>query len=426
MLRLILEKNMPKQRLKPIIRELTYKAKERVKLFENLDYETQTKVLPKLSKYVQSQLVTGLKKEISLPILEHLDPDDTTDIMQILPKRKQRELLSEMTESLQNNLSVLLQFDPKTAAGLMSLNYIQVDAEATFSQFAEHISTHEKRTGKLPVILVLEAGKLIGFLPIKHLIFAKPQDKAKLFIKKIATIRYNASSQDVINTIIDNPHQKISVLSETGNIIGIIYSDDVLRLLQERKDESLYDFAGVDTEETVFASIKQKVRFRYRWLILNLATTFIAAFAISLFDHIIAQYVLLAVYMPIIAGMGGNAATQTLAVLVRGIGLKQVELATAWPILKKELGAALINGLINGILVAAIVTIFNHDVKIALILAVSMLTNLLVAGFFGTLVPLLMHRFKKDPATSAIVLITTATDVLGFVFFLGLATWILS
>lgn len=410
---------------KSIVRDITYKPRERVQIFEALEPERQRLVLLKLSKYVQAQLIGALKKEVIIPILEHLDPDDATDLMQILPKRKQKELLTEMTEELQNTLSILLQFDPKTAAGLMSLNYIQVEAKEKFKEFAEKINLHEKRTGKLPVILVLEEGKLIGFLPIKNLIFAKPEDPARNFIKKIATIRYDASSQSVINKILDNPHQKISVLNDSGNIMGIIYSDDVLRLLQEREASNLYDFAGVNNEETIFGSVKQKVKFRYKWLITNLFTTFLAAFVVSLFNETIAKNILLAIYMPIIAGMGGNSATQTLAVLVRGIALKQVELATVWPILKRELGAALINGLINGVLVSLIVIYFNRDVKVALVLAVAMIGNLLIGGFFGTLVPLVIQNFKRDPATSATVFITTATDVLGFLLFLGLASLII-
>ncbi len=412
--------------IKELVRQLTYQSKNRTTLFLELDQNQQATVLLRLSKNVQSQLIMALKKEDVLPILEHLDPDDATDIMQVLPKRKQKELLTEMTEGLQNTLSILLEFDPKTAAGLMSLNYIQVDAEEKFETVAEKISTHEQRTGKLPVVLILEEGKLIGFLPIKNLVFAKPGDKARKFIKKIATIRYNANSESVINKFLENPHQKITVLGENGNILGIIYSDDVLRLLREKEASNLYDFAGVNNEETVFGSIKQKVRFRYKWLMINLATAFMASFAVSLFDDTISKNVLLAVYMPIIAGMGGNSATQTLAVLVRGIALKQVELTTAIPILKKELGAALINGVINGLLVAIIVLLLNRDLKIALILGMAMISNLLVGGFFGTMVPLLISKLKKDPATSATVFISTATDVLGFIVFLGLASILLN
>lgn len=167
------------------------------------------------------------------------------------------------------------------------------------------------------------------------------------------------------------------------------------------------------------------VKFRYKWLIINLATAFLAAFTVGQFESVISKYVLLAVYMPIVAGMGGNAATQTLAVLVRGITLKQISLATAFRTLRNEVKAGLANGLINGFLVAFVVLAKDHNWKIALILAMAMVINLVVAAIFGTLVPLIMSRLKKDPASSATIFITTATDVLGFLVFLGLATIIL-
>ena len=160
-------------------------------------------------------------------------------------------------------------------------------------------------------------------------------------------------------------------------------------------------------------------------MIINLGTAFLAAFTVGRFEGILEKYVLLAIYMPIVAGMGGNAATQTLAVQVRGIALKQIELKTAWKTLKNELGSGLINGLINGILVATVVILINHDFKIAIILAMAMVINLLVAAFFGTIVPLIMSKLGKDPAASATIFITTATDVLGFMAFLGIATLIL-
>jgi magnesium transporter len=157
-----------------------------------------------------------------------------------------------------------------------------------------------------------------------------------------------------------------------------------------------------------------------------LGTAFLASFVVSRFEDTLSAFVLLAVYMPIVAGMGGNAATQTLAVLVRGIALKQIELKTAWRTLRNELGASLVNGIINGLLVAAVVILVNHDYKIAAILAMAMVLNMLVAAFFGTLVPLLMSKLGKDPAASATIFITTATDVLGFLAFLGLATVVLT
>jgi magnesium transporter len=207
--------------------------------------------------------------------------------------------------------------------------------------------------------------------------------------------------------------------------MGIIYSDDVLKILREKESSSLYDFAGVSQEESVYDSARVKIKYRYKWLIINLGTAFLAAFTVGLFDETISKYVLLAVYMPIVAGMGGNAATQTLAVLVRGISLKQIDLKNMWRTLNSELNSGLFNGLINGLIVAVVVTIKDGDFKIGLVLAMAMVINLLIAAFFGTIVPLIMKRLGKDPASSATIFITTATDVFGFVTFLGLATLLL-
>jgi magnesium transporter len=271
----------------------------------------------------------------------------------------------------------------------------------------------------------MENGKLKGYFPVHKLAFARPSEKAEKYVRSVIIVKHNATHSEVLRLFRSHPHNKIAVLGKQKNIVGVIYSDDVLRALKEGETSSLYSFAGVDNEESVLDSIKLKVQHRYKWLILNLATAFLAAFTVSLFDDLIAAYVLLAVYMPIVAGMGGNAGTQTLAVLVRGITLRQISLSTAWPTLKREIFAGIINGVINGILVASIVMIFNQNLKIAIILGMAMIINLFVASLFGTLVPLLMKKFGKDPATSATIFITTATDVLGFMAFLGLATLIL-
>jgi magnesium transporter len=408
-----------------LVRDLTYKQKGRLELFQSLDVKEQSRTLLHLSKNIQSQLLSELKKDIVIPLIEQLDPDDATDLLQTLSKRKQKEILEDVGTELRSKISLLLQFDPQTAAGLMSLNYIQIDENESMETAARVIITHEKRTGRHPIVLGLRNGKLAGVIPMHAMIQAQPKNLVKDFIKKISSIKHTASSTAVINHFIDNPHRKVVVLGDNDAILGVIYSDDVLRVLRENTAANLYNFAGVNEEETVFGSVKQKVQSRYKWLIVNLATAFLASFTVGLFNETISKFVLLAVYMPIVAGMGGNSATQTLAVMVRGIALKQIELKTALPTLKKELGASIINGLINGVLVASVVLIFNRDVRLALVLAIAMTTNLLVAGFFGTLVPLIMEKLKKDPATSATIFITTATDVLGFLVFLGLGTLLL-
>ncbi|MCA9372003.1 magnesium transporter [Candidatus Woesebacteria bacterium] len=411
--------------LNNILHTISFYPEKRVETFLSLLPQTRATVLIRLTKHILYSLLNQISDEVLIDTLEHLDPDEATDIIQSLPKHRQKNILEHLSEELRNSVAILTEFDPQTAAGLMNVDYIQVDASDSIFNVAKRFKAHEKRTGRLPTIIVMEEGKIKGYLPGHELSFAKPHEHILKYVRRIPTVKHNVDHDHVIKIFKDHPHNKIAVLGEHENVVGVIYSDDILRVFEDQESASLYDFAGVHEEETVSDSAKTKIKFRYKWLIVNLATAFLAAFTVGLFNDTISKYVLLAIYMPIVAGMGGNAGTQTLAVLVRGISLKQIDLKTSLLTLKHELVAAFFNGLINGAIVAVVVVVFNHNVKVAIILAIAMIVNLVVAGFFGTLVPLIMKSLGKDPATSATVFITTATDVLGFLVFLGLATLML-
>ncbi len=408
-----------------LLADILFRKDKRTELFLELQPETRVEMLQSLTRPVKRDILMHIPEEDLVDILQSVDPDDATDMLQILSRKKREKTILLLSEDLRDSISTLLEFDAETAAGLMTLDYIQVADDDTIAEVSIKFREHERRTGRPPVILVTKEGKHHGFLPGHELGFARKSELIGKYVKRVPSISYAATYDQVSDMFLAHPHGKVVVLNDSEDVIGIIYSDDVLKLLQDSEASSLYDFAGIRKEESVSDSTKRKVKNRYRWLIINLATAFLAAFTVSQFRDTLAKYVLLAVYMPIVAGMGGNAATQTLAVLVRGIALKQIELKTAMRTLWNEMGSGLINGLINGVLVAAVVIVVNHDYKIAIILAMAMVINLLVAAFFGTLVPLIMSKLGKDPAASATIFITTATDVLGFLVFLGLATAVL-
>jgi magnesium transporter len=416
---------MQSQTLKSLVFELSYHRDTRVQTFRSLSLEVQIQVLYELSRHVQFELMTELTDIEVADVIKQFDADDATDILQILPKLRRQAILGLLPKELAATIAILLQYEPDTAAGMMSVDYITVDENAAMSTLTTTISSYEKRTGKLPTILVLREGKLCGYLPGSKLLFARTGKKVKYFTKRVPTILSTEDYEGVIAHFHEHPLSKSVVVDQNKSILGVIYADDVLDFMQEQQDSSLYDFAGVDDEETVFDSIKKKVLSRYKWLIFNLGTAFLASSVVRLFDDTISTFVVLAAYMPIVAGMGGNAATQTFAVTVRGITLEQITLKSCLPTLKREMIAAGINGLIIGVLVAGIVYLINRDIRISLILATAMITNLLVASAFGTVVPLIMKKLGKDPATSATIFITTATDVLGFTAFLGLAKLVL-
>jgi len=408
-----------------IVHDISYNSKNRHDLFLSLSPKEQSITINQLSKRVQQQLILQLNNTEISPFLEYLDPDEVTSILRFLPKKRQEMLINQLSEYYQQSVSTLLKFDPKTAAGLMNLNYIQVDEDVTIFEVIEQLKVNEKRTGKLPTILVMKEGKLSGYLSFSLIALANKSKKIKDYVKKINVIRHSSEYDKVIKLFKQNAYNKIVVLNENKAVVGIIYSEDILRLIGEQSSASLYNFAGVSEDETVFDSAPRKIKFRYKWLIINLATAFLASFVVQSFSETIAKNVLLAVYMPIVAGMGGNSGTQTLAVMVRSLSNSELSKSMILKALKNEIITGGVNGLINGFIVAVLVMLLNHDILIALILAVAMIVNLIVSSTFGTIVPVIMKKLGKDPASSATIFITTATDVFGFVTFLGLATILL-
>lgn len=420
-------KNISALNLNPVaLTDILFRKDARKELFLELPQDKRIDLLRSITKSVRKDILQHIPESDIVSLLQTVDPDEATDYLQLITKSKREKVLALVSQELKDSLSTLLAFDPETAAGLMTLDYIQVEVSDNIESVAIKFMGHEKRTGRPPVILVLQDGKLSGFLPGHSLGLAAKSELIGKYSKKMYTISYAAKHKEVIDLFQAHPHSKVAVLNDRSEVVGIIYSDDVLQTIQNNQASSLYKFAGIRSEESVTDSAKSKVKNRYRWLIINLGTAFLAAFTVSQFEGTISKYVLLAVYMPIVAGMGGNAATQTLAVQVRGISLRQIELKNAWGTLKNELGASLINGLINGVIVAIVVLVVNRDPKIAFILGIAMIINLLVAALFGTMVPLIMKKLGKDPATSATIFITTATDILGFMAFLGLATLVLN
>ncbi len=376
-------------------------------------------------KRVFKELVFELDDDEIIKALNKLDPDKATDVLQNIEDKRAKIVKEKLSDSIREKVEFLLRFNPRAAAGLMSLDYIKVKTESRFEELKGALIEHEKKTGKFPTILIEKDGKLMGELPGHELVLHGKNEKVGDHIQKIPSIKYNFDERKVINSFLRHPHNKIIVLDDDGSILGVIHSDDILALIDRKSTHDLYGFAGVNREEDVLDSVMTKVKFRYRWLILNLGTAFLAASVVGLFQDAISKLVLLAVYMPIVAGMGGNAGTQTLAVTIRGLVLKEINPQTSKKIIANEMGAGAINGLINGVLVALIAVIFNKNPAFGLIIGIAMVVNLVIAGFFGALVPIFMKAVGKDPASSATIFITTATDVFGFFVFLGLARMLL-
>ncbi len=405
-----------------LINELSQNPKTRLAVFQGVEPGRQGYTLLKLSSRVQKDLLNKLTDEEILALLNPLAPDKATDIIQIINTTRSKKITDRLNETVKEKVEFLLKFNPKAAAGLMNLNYIIIERNANLESVIKELNVYEEKTGTFPTILIVDDGKLVGELPGSTLALHHTSVLQDKNIKKIPSVRYDSEVTKVVNSFVKNPHNKVVVMDQDDSVLGIIHSNDILRLIDKNEMRDLYGFAGVDKEEGVLDSALTKVKYRYKWLIINLGTGFLAASIVGMFEGTISRITLLAVYMPIVAGMGGNAATQALAVAVRGLVLKEVDLKSSRKLIINEMISGAINGIINGVIVAVIATVINHSPMLGLVLAIAMIANLITAGFFGALVPMIMKSFGKDPASSATIFITTATDVIGFFVFLGLAS----
>ena len=408
-----------------LLRKIKISPRKRLIHFRQAAVNEQGSLLLHLPRKIQSDLLSRIDTQELIALLKYLDPHDTTTLLQGIDKRRAGHIINALSEDMKQKVEYLLQFHPQTAAGMMSLDYIEVEHDASIKEAAATIQKHEKTTGRFPTVLVVAQGILKGELRGHIFAIAKPGDQVKKFSHRVPHIRYNQDQKEVQGVFQKSAHSKVVVLDEDESIMGIIYADDILKLLHRNRGRDLYNFAGVTEEEDALDSALTKVRYRYKWLIINLGTAFLAAGVVGMFEDTISRFVLLAIYMPIVAGMGGNAGTQSMAVAIRGLALKEVELSRSRKLIANEVIAGAVNGTINGLIVAAIAVFWNQSPELGFVLGIAMVINLIIAGFFGALIPLIMQKLGKDPASSATIFITTATDVFGFMVFLGLAKLVL-
>jgi magnesium transporter len=405
--------------------DLILNSKSSIDQFFLVPIKKQGRVFLHLPNKLQLDFGKILTVEDILIMFKFLDPDEVTDFLQHLPKDKHTNVAKKLDENLKEKVNYLLKFDPKSAAGLMSLNYVIIHKNSETRILYDKLKKAFNRGKRTPTVLVRDKGNhLLGYIPFKYFILNKPKNLFEV-VESIPHIYFDEHYDDVVKAVNNSDHKNLVVVDYENHILGIIEVSDLLKVIEEEKTSEVYGLAGVNKEEDILDSAFDKFKSRYKWLILNLFTAFMAAAVISMFEDTLSKLVLLAVYMPVIAGMGGNAATQTLAVVVRGLSVHEIDYKMKLKVIYNEVTAGVMNGVLNGVIVAVIAWIWNDMAMLGVVVGISMVINLFVAGFFGTILPFILEKFDIDPAVAATVFVTTATDIVGFFVFLGLAELIL-
>jgi magnesium transporter len=352
-----------------------------------------------------------------------LSPDDAVDLIAYLPEERQEQVLEQFNERERWALERLRLYDEDTAGGRMTTEYIALSGEMTAAEALDALRKKYETSDLLDIYVTDDHDHLTGILPLRSLVFASGQTHVKnLMLPDPITIQPDTPQEDVANLVSDFDLMAVPVVDEENKILGVVTFDDILDVMEEEATEDMYHLAGLDTAERVFSPVSRSVRLRVPWLLINLATALLAALTVALFKESISKFVALAVLMPIVANVGGNAGSQSLTVVVRGLALGELEFASRWKAILKEVSVGFCTGSINGLIMALIAYLWYGNLWLSLILFVAMIANMLLAGLFGAVVPLLLKWADKDPALGSHILVTTVTDVGGFFIFLGLAT----
>ncbi len=399
----------------------------RRKTFATLPPEMQAEVGLVISEISKRQIFPRLADEMIARFLHFNDEDDATDILQFLTLSRRTAILMKMKEEKRRKIEKLLKFGSETAGGLMDLNFILVKPSFTQKDVMEKVRRHMELQKQIPSVLeVDEHSRVKGFIPHRNLLLLTPDSIVEDLAQTMPTVSHRTDRERVMQKMSRMRSDVLCVVDDEEQALGVIHMRDLLKVAQAEATEDIYRFAGVDVEEHALDSAFSKVKSRYNWLIINLATAFLASSVVGLFQGTIEKMALLAVYMPVVAGMGGNAATQALAVAVRGLALGELDRGRAKKVIAREAIAGTLNGMITGVIAAGTAVAFHAPPLLGLVLCIAMICNMLVAGFFGTLVPLVLKRLNIDPATASSVFVTTMTDICGFFVFLGLGTLLLT
>jgi magnesium transporter len=350
-------------------------------------------------------------------------PDDAADLLDLLEPDRRTRILELLGASQSAKLASLLEGEEETAGSLMNSNFLALQEELTVSEAIGEIRQYPRKESFFYVYCVDADGRLVGVLSLRNLILASPDAPLRdLMVQSVVRTQIDSTPGEVAQMVSKYDLLSIPVVDAQNVLVGVVTVDDVIDVIQEQAEEDLMHLGGVDVSESVTTPAAESFKLRFPWLAINLATAFLASWVVRLFQGTIEKWAALAVFMPIVAGMGGNAGTQTLTVFVRGLALGEIDIKSGWRVIWKEVFVGFANGAANGILTALVVGFWTGEWVLAGILLAAMIFNLVIAGVAGGLVPLALDRYGFDPAIASSIFVTTFTDVGGFFSFLGLAT----
>ncbi len=417
-----------------------YHASEIAILFESLTKEDRQRIINLLPVEIASEIISEMHEEAHpeelllqlhpdkrTEIVEELDYDDATDIISQLEEHEQKEILGDLSEDDASHIRNLLSYDEDTAGGLMNTEFIRIHLHLKKKDAIDEIIRQSEEIEEFYTIFVIDDENVFqGIVSLKDIIKAKGNVEITSLVKTdVAWVGPDTDQEEVARLISQYNITSIPVLDKDMKLLGRVTFDDVIDVLEDENTEDFLKISGVSEDEELSGNWIEAVKSRLPWLIINLATAFLASSVVRYYEPALKSIAVLSAYMVIIAGMGGNAATQALAVTVRRISLYDLTDNQAYRAILKEFTVGLINGAVTGLIVLVFSLFFDKNPLLGVVIFLAMTGNLLIAGVTGAGIPLILKRVGIDPAIASSIIITTFTDVFGFLLLLGLASKLL-
>jgi magnesium transporter len=398
---------------------------EQDELLPRFSPEDSADILEELEDEEAAEIATRLDAHKLAVILDHMEPDEAADLLGDISEDQASRVISEMVDV--QELLPLLAHDDETAGGLMTSVEITLDKKMRAEEAISYLRTTAPDSESIYYLFIVDKKKhLAGVVSLRQLVVAAPEAKIETIMDpNTISIHAGADQEEAARLMARYDLLALPVVDDDGCLLGLITHDDSVEVLEEEATEDIYRLGGVPSGQVTGASVPGAMRSRLPWLVLNLATAMASATVLSLFEDTIAQVAALAVFFPIVAGVSGSAATQTLTVTVRGLALGDITLKNGAPTILREVFIGALNGLAVGSLVAVIAMVWKKTPILGAVVGAATLMNMICAGIAGVIVPLVIQRLKIDPALGSPILVTTTTDTLGYLIYLGLATMVI-
>ncbi len=396
----------------------------RSKLIELEGFNIEPEIFVELNESIQSEILLLLSINSIANLLKKLESDDAITILENIDQSKKDSVLNLLPPQDRFLLEEGLGYPEDSAARIMQREFTAIPSNWAVGQTIDYLRESKNLPDEFLEIFIVDTDfKPIGTVPSSKVLRTPRDNKMNSIMREMQVlIPVNMDQEEVGHTFENYNLTSAGVVDKNNKLVGMITSDDILTIVKEEAEEDVLRLAGVGDEE-ITDGIFKKTKRRFNWLLLNLFTAFLATWVISIFGATIEQMVALAFLMPIVASMGGNAGMQTLAVTIRAIATQELSTTNISKTVSKEFAIGILNGIIFAIISSVIVFLWFKDLNLSIIIAVSMILNMIVAGLFGILVPVTLKKFKVDPAISSSVFVTTITDVIGFLSFLGVGAY---